>query len=102
MKRRAEEISYDRSLIDNIIVRFEEFVLKGAKSTVHVTVPKVAGDADPAAIPTRSSDVIPRRLYLKPADFDKHGFTQGCPGCAFAQTRLGKDESDGRIAKVKG
>ena len=27
----------------------------------------------------------PRRTYLKPKDFDKYGFTGGCPGCGAVQ-----------------
>ena len=63
--------------------------------------------------------MIPRRMYMKPADFAKHRFTQGCPGCAYAQTGIGtkrnhsevcrkrieaeiaKDGNDSRAAKVK-
>ena len=43
IKRRADEICYDRKLFDGIAVRFEDFILKGAKSVVHVNVPKTSG-----------------------------------------------------------
>ena len=56
---------------------------------------------------------------MKPGDFTRHGFTQGCPGCIYAQTSIGpernhneacrdrmeseiaKDETDKRAEKVK-
>ena len=56
---------------------------------------------------------------MKPADFRTFGFTQGCPGCTFAQTNIGpkrnhseacrkrmeeeivKDEADTRISKAQ-
>ena len=56
---------------------------------------------------------------MKPADFVRHGFTQGCPGCVYAQTSIGskrihseicrqrleaeimKDRSDTRTAKTQ-
>ena len=36
VRRRAEELAYDVGRIDNLTVRFEDFVLKGAKTTQHV------------------------------------------------------------------
>ena len=119
VKRRADEIAYNHSLIENLNVRFEDFVLKGARTTAHVHRPKAAGGDSPDILPTRGTGIIPRRMYLKPSDFAVHGFTQGCPDCIFAQTgigpkrnhsdacrqrmeaEIGKDASDDRAAKVK-
>ena len=44
----------------------------------------IAPDVDP--IPTT---YVPRATYLKPADFAKHGYSAGCPGCEFLVTGLG-------------
>ena len=86
---------------------------------MHVSVPKVAGGDVPAQIRTRGSGIVPRRAYLMPRDFSKHGFCQGCPGCIYAQNgigpkrnhsedcrriveeEIGKDNSDNRADKLK-
>ena len=33
--------------------------------------------------------IIPRRIYLKPADFGKHGYSDGCPRCIYFRTGVG-------------
>ena len=64
IKRRADEICYDWKLFDGIAVRFEDFILKGAKSVVHVNVPKTSGGDRQRDIPTKSAEIIPRRIYI--------------------------------------
>ena len=62
---------------------------------------------------------MPRRIYTRPADFKRHGYTQGCRGCAWIETKIGPrvpqteecrqrieeeigaDEADDRAKKVK-
>ena len=61
--------------------------MKGAKTSLRVSFPRAS--SAPTAQLTRGTDIVPRRLYLKPADFRKYGFTQGCPGCTHAQTNIG-------------
>ena len=87
IRRRADEVAYDPKMIGAVIARFEDFVLKGAKTTLKVSFPKAPAVQEKQ--PTRDATIVPRRIYLKPDDFRKHGFTQGCPGCIFAQTSVG-------------
>ena len=101
IKRRADEICYDRRFFDGIAVRFEDFILKGAKTVVHVNVPKAGGGDRQSEIPTKSAEIIPRRLYVKPADFVRHGFTQGCPGCVCARTGIGPKRNHSEICRQR-
>ena len=78
--RRSDDIAFDAAFIDSFGVRFEDYSLKGAKMTMHVSFPKALGGDGPAQIPTRGPRFCPRRVDLMPGDVSKHGFTQGCPG----------------------
>ena len=52
--------------------------------------PAVKGSPAAVSIPTRSgAEWVPRRIYLKPDDFVKSGYTEGCKGCTWFQTGLG-------------
>ena len=62
---------------------------------------------------------MPRRIYIKPGDFEKNGYTEGCRGCTWLVNKLGprvnhndgcrirmekiicEDETDERTKKVK-
>ena len=77
------------ALIDDLEFRFEEYTLKGAKTSMHISFPKIPGGDSPTQIPTRGPGMIPRRVYLMPNDFAKHGFTQGCPSCTYVQNGIG-------------
>ena len=86
---------------------------------MRVSFPKVAGGDVPAQIPTQGAGIVPRLVFLMPGDFSKHGFSQGCPGCIYAQNgigpkgnhseyckrgteeEIGKDNLDTRADKVK-
>ena len=62
--------------------------MKGAKTTMHVSFPKVPLGDGPARIPMRDPGIVLRRVYLMPGDFSKRGFTQGCPGCIYTQVAI--------------
>ena len=62
MKRRADDIAYDGILLDKLTIRYEDFILKGAQTTMHVSFPRVGGGDGIAPVPTRGTDLIPRRL----------------------------------------
>ena len=87
VRRRADEVAYDPKNIGSVTARFEDFVLKGANTAFKVSFPKTS--TVPVKQPTRDASIAPRRVDLKPDDFRKHGFTQGCPGCIFAKTSHG-------------
>ena len=91
VKARPVESAYDPNCFEYIKVRYEDFVLEGAKSQgarLRFADPSVAVAIDPP-IARAGNEWAPRRAYLKPADFVKHGYTVGCPGCNWIQTGLG-------------
>ena len=50
---------------------------------------------------------MPRRIYTKPGDFEKNGYTEGCPGCTWLVNKLGPrvNHNDGcriRMEKIIG
>ena len=46
---------------------------------------------------------MPRRVYIKPADFERHGFMEGCRGCTWLTNKLGPrvNHSDGCRARME-
>ena len=40
-------------------------------------------------VPTRGREFVPRRIYIKPGDFEKNGYTKGCRGCTWLVNKLG-------------
>ena len=89
VRRRADDIAFGLARIEGPEVRYEEYTLKGAKTSMHISFPKTPGGDDLTQIPTRGPSMISTRVYLMPSDFAKHGFTQGCPGCTYAQNVIG-------------
>ena len=89
VRRRAEELAYDSDCLDYIKISYDDFVMKGAQTTPVVSFPQGGGPAVPEQVPLRGRDVVPRRPYMRESDFARHGFTQGCKGCTWAQNRLG-------------
>ena len=85
VKRRAEEISYDADCFDFLKVRYDEYIMKGAKTKLYVTAPV---GIEQAAIPTLGRDVIPRRLYIRPTDYARFWYNQGCRGCVWQQNKI--------------
>ena len=50
VKRRAEKVGYDAEFVDHIVVRYDDYILKGAKTTVAVRMPQQSGSEE---IPVR-------------------------------------------------
>ena len=100
MRRRADKDAFDARLTDAVTVRYEDFILKGAKTTVRIRMPKQDGGDARTAEPVRGSEVVPRRVYLMPRDLIKYGYTQGCPGCTFAQTGIGPKRNHGEACRL--
>ena len=96
MRRRAAEVAYDPDCIVFLKIPYDEYVFKGAKTTVSVTFegPKNLEAAGP--VPLRGREFVPRRIYTKIGDLEKHGFTNGCKGCTRIrkqlETRVGHSE----------
>ena len=89
VRRRAEDIAYDPDCADFLKVSYNEYVLDGAKTTAIVRTPLEGGAIGPEKIPVRGREFVPRRVYTRPSDFNKHGFTEGCKGCVWAQNQTG-------------
>ena len=89
MSRLVDYIVFDAGLVDDIVIQNENCRLKVSKSVLQTRVVRSSAGIAAAPIPMRSEDVVPRRLYVMPGDHEKHGFTQGCPGCTFAQAGIG-------------
>ena len=81
VRRRADDVAFSVALIVGLDVRFRDFTLKGANTSMHVSFPKVPEGDFPAQIPTCGPGNILRGVYLMPGDISEHGFSQGCPGC---------------------
>ena len=89
IRRRAEEVAYDPECMDYLSIPYDEYVLKGARTTpignsVKSNLPAAVGE-----IPVRRREFVPRRLYIRNADYERHGFTEGCKGCVWLQVGVG-------------
>ena len=42
-----------------------------------------------------------RRVYPKKADFERHGYTGGCPGCRFLQTGVGAQANHSQVCRAR-
>ena len=89
VRRRAEDISYDPECVEYLQTSYYDYVMKGAKSTVGVSFPGPGKTGETSDIPIRAREAVPRRVYVRSSDYDKHGFTMGCKGCTWFQNRLG-------------
>ena len=78
IRRLQDDKAYDASIIEVVKMKYREYIINGSKSSpigVRFHVPlKVNPDENAAP-------VIPRRMRMKPEDFETYGFTVGCPGC---------------------
>ena len=63
--------------MDHVIARYDDYIMKGAKTTA-VRMPQPSGSD---AILVRGREFAPRSFYFRPKDFEKHGFTDRCAGC---------------------
>ena len=83
MRRLQDDKAFDPSIIKQIDMRFSDYVIQGAGST-----PTQVRPAEPGhPVPAPGGDPVPRRAKLKPQDFERHGFTVGCPGCEQIQLK---------------
>ena len=88
-RRRAEGLLYDLECADYLNITYGGFVLKGARSTPMICFSHGGGQEAPGLIPVRGCEFVPRRVYTRASDYVKHGFTEGCRGCTWAQNQLG-------------
>ena len=93
--------------------------MKGAKTAPAAGLSRLGAHGQIGPVPTRGREFVPRRIYTKPGDFGKNGYTEGCRGCTWLVNKLGprvnhndgcrmrmekiigEDENDERTKKVK-
>ena len=51
----------------------------------------------------RGREFVPRRIYIKPADFERHGFTEGCRGGTWLTNKFGPrvNHNDGCLVRME-
>ena len=97
MRRRSEGNAYDFKVLDDMLASYFDYIKKGAKTrTVEVSAPIAAGLQPPEPV---ERPYIPKRTYLRQDDFDKFGYTFGCPGCAWMQNQQGLSSAECRKRK---
>ena len=79
IRRKSVETSYDPLCVDYLETTYNDYIPKDAKSSVIAT--RFSENKVAEEIPMRGRGFVPRRVYTKPADYLKHGYTQGCKGC---------------------
>ena len=75
IKRRPAETAYDPNCTEYLTTMYDDYVMKGAKTSVAAGAPRPGIPDGVAPTPTRGREFVPRRVYIKPADFEKHGHT---------------------------
>ena len=84
----SEDQAYDPTLIDDINVRFYDYLKGGVNAPPAVIASRAAilhPNPDVAPTPVAGGDYVPRRARITKEDLIKHGYTPGCPGCVAAQ-----------------
>ena len=91
IKTRVAENSYDAACLEYIKTSYADYALSGAKSQgARVKFADPAAEPPPREPAFRAgNEFVPRKIYLKPGDFGKYGFTDGCPGCVWLQNKIG-------------
>ena len=104
IKPKVDGSAYDPDCTEYIKVSYSDFMLSGSMTQgarVKFADPEIAPPVRPT--PTRTgNEFTPRRIYLKPADFLKFGYTEGCLGCTWLQNNLGsrRGHSDACRARI--
>ena len=78
MRRLEEDKAFDTAVIKELDMHYRDYVIQGARSSpVEVRLPTTGSSiADPGGV-----QPVQRRAKLNPGDFERHGYTVGCPGC---------------------
>ena len=87
--RRAEEAGYDPECGGYLKIPYDEYVMKGARTTPVVVPGQARSPDDDPPVPVRGREFVPRRIYTRTSDYEKHGYTEGCKGCVWIRNQLG-------------
>ena len=103
MKRRAGEHAYDPNCTEYLKIYYDVYVIKGAKTVLAAGVPRAPIPSGQSEVPMRGQEFVPRRIYIKPAVFERHGITEGCTGCIRLTIKLGPrvNHCDGCRARME-
>ena len=83
IRRRPEGECWHKNAVIRCKTSFREYMCPegGPQAEFEIpVVPRVAGDVPGVDFTSRA-----RRMMLHPRDFERHGFTAGCPGCIHQQ-----------------
>ena len=83
-----------------VTITYDEFVLKGARSTVAVSLPKVPGGELETQIPLKSKEIVPRRVYLMPGDYRTTGTHKDAQDASQLRPGLDPGEVTQRHAEI--
>ena len=100
ISRMPDEESYSRECIDHVKTKYTEYIKDGAKSgpvARYVTIPATV-IPDPNPIETT---YVPRSMMLRTEDFNKHGYTAGCPECVRRTTGVGARQAHTKACRER-
>ena len=97
VRRKNVENAYDPNCVEYLTTSYNDYVMKDARTTPVAT--RVA--EGPMVIPQWGREFVPRRIYTKPADYTKHGYTQGCRGCAWLENQIGPRQGHSEICRSR-
>ena len=95
VQKAPNDIAYDSNCTEYAKFTYEQYVNAGAKTSgVRVRLANPDEQLVPAAgLPTSGGGFVPRRARLAKPDFMEHGYTIGCPGCAWIQAPMGQSKN---------
>ena len=81
VRRKPEETPYDPECVKQLRIHYNDYVVKGAKSNPIADFRGLRGPEGEAPVPLCSRGSVPRRLYTRTSDYERHGVNVGCKGC---------------------
>ena len=103
IQKAPNNIAYNSSCVDFAKYTYEQYISAGAKTSgLRVRMANPDEHLTPAAgAPTSGGGFVPRRTRLNKADFMEHGFTVGCPGCAWIQAPVGQSKNHSEPCRTR-
>ena len=100
LRRLPDEKAYDRAMIEEVTVRYRDYVCSGAKTSLEVRHGGGPMPVNPDPNPLRAP-IVPRRARITPRDLAQHGYTVGCPGCEYVQSGVGPRRGHDEDCRVR-
>ena len=70
MKRRPDASAYDPDCVNYLKMHYDDYIMKGAKTSPAAGVPRAGAQEAGTHVPVRGREFVPRRIYIKPNDFE--------------------------------